>query len=164
MVKRLLFVCTGNTCRSPMAKGFFLKLLSEYKENLEFQDYEVLSAGLFTLDGQPATQEAIKAMSLEGIDISNHKSRQIDKELVWWADLILTMTQAHCRQLGDRFPGKKDKIFSIGEFIGESRRDIIDPYGMGQEAYIESSRQLKELLKKVMVEILQGNTEKKLCE
>ncbi len=153
-MKRLLFVCSGNTCRSPMARGILLKYISESMEEGYFQEYEIISAGLYTVDGLPAASEALKAMSLEGIDISSHRSQQVNKDLIWQVDLVLTMTRAQCRESWERFPEKKDKIFSIGEFIGDKSKDIKDPFGRGEEAYIESCQELKVVLHQVMMRLL----------
>lgn len=99
-MKKIVFVCTGNTCRSPMAQGLFQKMLAERGA----AGIEVLSAGIAAVDGQPATPQAVEVMAEVGIDIGGHRSRAFGRDLSD-ADRIVTMTEAQRRaleQYGDR--------------------------------------------------------------
>lgn len=153
-MKKILFVCTGNTCRSPMAQGLFLKLLNTIGRGTESERFKVQSAGLFATDGMPPSPDAVEVMLSEGIDIADHRSKQLRDNIVHEADLIVTMSAAQRDYLRDRFPEKMNCIFTINELAGESSGEVIDPYGLGREAYEASLRQIKDLLGRVIEGLL----------
>jgi protein-tyrosine-phosphatase len=97
--KKVLFVCTGNTCRSPMAEGLLKRMAQENRIPLEVQ-----SAGLAAFAGVPATPEAIEACREKGVDISSHLSQPLNKTLVTESDLILTMTGKHKEMIVKKMP------------------------------------------------------------
>lgn len=136
--KTILFVCTGNTCRSPMAEGLL--------RNKNKDDVFVLSAGLFA-DGSGASTFACLAMAEKGIDISGHYSTQITREHIDAADVVLTMTESHKTMLVSAFPDSKEKVFTIGEWAG-SGEDVQDPYGGTIEVYQQCCNQLDELIER----------------
>lgn len=152
-VRNILFVCTGNTCRSPMAAALFLKLLEEKSAGLS-DNFEVLSAGIFACDGMRASQEAIEAMQKENIDLTSHTSQMLYPDLVRDADLILAMTEDHKRILVDRFPEEKSKIYTLMEYAG-LKGEISDPFGRGQEEYLKTAAQLKQVLVQVIENLLE---------
>ncbi len=127
----ILFVCTGNLCRSPMAAGLLRRRLAE--EGLEAR-HTVTSAGVWAMDGQPASQNAITAMAERGIDISDHIARTITADHVAEADLILVMAQEHTRMIQNTWPQYTWKVYRLGEMAGK-RQDIQDPYGGSIEEY-----------------------------
>ena len=102
---RVLFVCTGNTCRSSMAEGL-LKAMGEH---------EVRSAGVAAEAGSPASPYAVDALFSKGIDITTHRARFISAEDVEWADIILTMTRRHKELLLERFPHAEHKLYTLKE-------------------------------------------------
>jgi len=141
--KRILFVCTGNTCRSPMAEAIFRQLV----QSRSGEDWQVSSAGLHALDGSPATSEAVAVLKELGLDISGHSARLLTEELVEDADLILTMTAAHKQSIQQRFPAAADRVFTVKEFAGEvDHLDIPDPFGQGIAAYRAAAAELKDSL------------------
>lgn len=127
---KILIVCTGNTCRSPMAEGIFKFLLKDKK-----LDIQVESAGTFALDGDNASGHAVKALESLNIDISNHKSRLIHNSLIEEMDLILTMGSSHKDLVLRKFPQAKDKVFLLNEYAFGEKKDIIDPYGGDLKTY-----------------------------
>lgn len=129
-MKNILVICTGNTCRSPMAEGIIKKLLEE--NNIE--ETTVASMGLSAYDGDGASAYAIDALKEIGIDISSHRSRRVMLEDLYNADVIYTMTQHHKNiildALGSESAELEKKIFVL---------DISDPFGNDISQY-ESCR------------------------
>ncbi|WP_274362440.1 low molecular weight protein arginine phosphatase [Paenibacillus thermotolerans] len=114
--KRLLFVCTGNTCRSPMAESLFRKLAAE--SGLEA---EAKSAGVAALNGTSMSKHSATVLKNKGIkDTHRFQSSELTKELVDWADLILTMTSHHKRHVLESYPGAVDKTFTLKEYADDS--------------------------------------------
>ena len=109
-MKRILFVCTGNTCRSPMAEGLLRGMAK--KSGLQL---EVRSAGVAAVDGLPMSDHSLSVLRERGWD-GSFASRRVTAELAAWADVILTMTMSHKRQLVQRFPEAVDKTFTLKEY------------------------------------------------
>lgn len=130
-----LFVCTGNTCRSPMAEALFRKMLAErYKCNddeLLDRGFTVVSAGLAAYPGAPANSEAIKLLHEEGIDLTSHESQPVTEELLFHCDHILTMTQNHLDAILGSFPELK----GTARLLSETGKSVSDPIGGGREEY-----------------------------
>lgn len=146
-MKKVLFVCTGNTCRSPMAEALFSRMLelSGHPDEIKAE-----SAGLYAWENYQATPEAIEVMSQLGIDLSSHRARPLNEEMVQEADLILTMTRSHRDQLQEVFPDLKDKIYTLAEYAGRPEEEIPDPFGKNIEAYQQALEQIKSLLERVI--------------
>ena len=150
----VLFVCTGNTCRSSMAEGILKFLLKE--NNIE--NINVSSAGLSAFEGQRANEKAIDVLKNKGIDIKNHRSRQLTEEIIKTSDLILTMTDSHKKLITNTLPEYLHKIYTLKEYAlkvnNESRDnanlDIDDPYGMDMKTYEETSNEITEQLVKII--------------
>lgn len=128
---KILFVCTGNTCRSPMAEFLLEDLLK--KENIKSVT-EVNSAGVNAMPFQPASINSVETMAEIGVDINSHASEMLTMDLVEDYDLVLTMTQAHRDSIVDTLPILDDKVFSLKDYVGLSG-DICDPYGGDIDVY-----------------------------
>jgi len=146
MIKRVLFVCTGNLCRSPMAQVLFQDIVSKDAE-LSAAGIEADSAGTDPAFDE-ATAEAVEAMRGYGLDLSSHRSKPVSERLVDWADLILVMEPWHQIHVTSMFPGAKGKTHLLTEYAG-GRGIVADPYGSGTEVYVERAALLHSLLLKV---------------
>ena len=152
-MKTILFICTGNVCRSPMAEGVFRQ---EVKGRGE---YRAISAGLGALEGQPASPYAVQAMHELGVDISSHRSRMISTELVREADFIFGMTQSHIDTVTMLFPDAAEKTFLLREFdetLDVFEKDISDPIGGSYGVYLNCRDQIEQGIASMLRYIEQG--------
>src|SRR3989442_1673698 len=125
---RILLVCTGNICRSPMAEGFLRQLLDERAAG----EVEVSSAGVQSWDDSPATPEAVRALQERGIDISNHLARRLTRNLIEESELVLAMAADHRDAVLRLAPGAVDRTFTLKEFV--QLLDQADDSGMAGDA------------------------------
>ena len=140
-MKTILFLCTGNVCRSPMAEGLFRHAVQGRGE------FRILSAGLGAVDGQPPTNHSVEAMREIGIDISHQRSRALTAELVRSADLILGMTHSHTDTVALLYPTAAEKTFLLREFdetLEAYEKDISDPIGSPFHIYAECRDQIEQ--------------------
>lgn len=138
---KIMFVCTGNTCRSPMAEYILKDLLK--KEGLE--GFDVTSAGLYASRGKPMSENSAKALKRLGIEYDGgHLSKPFTGDDAVLQDLILTVTDDHKACI----PVRLDNLYSIREYVGVS--DIGDPYGSGEEVYLNSARTILSACEKII--------------
>jgi protein-tyrosine-phosphatase/tRNA A37 threonylcarbamoyladenosine synthetase subunit TsaC/SUA5/YrdC len=146
MAKLVVFVCTGNTCRSPMAEGLFRSLLCQRLEcegeDLIRRGYMVSSAGVAAFPGAPASPETLDILREEGIDLTDHTSQPVTEQLVAWADMILAMTSRHHSAVTGAFPQSASKV----EKICVDGYDIPDPIGRDYSVYAECRDQIRQCL------------------
>jgi protein-tyrosine-phosphatase len=140
----LLFVCSGNTCRSPMAEALAGKIAA--RRGLE--DINVSSAGTNAWDNVPATDEALLVCMERELDLTGHRARKLTAAIVSEADLIFVMTPGHLEQVKQL--GGRGKVHVIDEYAsGTANLGIMDPYGGDLEAYRHTADMLEQELEKL---------------
>lgn len=155
----IMFVCTGNTCRSPMAEGALRHLLA--KEGVD--DVNVVSSGTGAANGFPATLYAIEAAKTWEIDISHHQSQPLTKELIEKADMIFAMTPGHLRDIRSIHKEAYEKSFLFKNYPdnNDSGEGVADPIGMSLEEYNKTFLEIGEYLGKHLPQIIKQIEEKK---
>jgi protein-tyrosine phosphatase len=147
----ILFVCSGNTCRSAMSEALARRLLSEKlhvrEDELESKGYSVISAGSFALPGSRATPQGVEAVKQFGADLSKHRSRLLSVELIHQADAIYTMSRNHAQAVVALVPAAAEKTFTL-----DPEADIEDPIGGDVSLYDELAKKLQELIRKRLEE------------
>ena len=144
MKKNILFVCTGNSCRSVMAEGLFRELVSGQAER-----FHVGSAGVSALDGYPASQETVKVMKEEHIDVSEHRSRHLTAAMVRMADKIFVMENVHKEAILQSWPEAVEKVHLLTEYSRDRKHkmneiDIPDPIRMPDHFYKNVFRVIRD--------------------
>ena len=152
MSTKILFVCTGNTCRSSMAEAL-ARALAE-KRGGQALDLEIFSAGVAAGTGEPASANAVKALLEDEINLSGHLARQLNQDLINEVNLILTMTRRHKDIILQYVPEAKGKVSLLWEYAYGQERDISDPFGQPLEVYRQCARELRECIDKVLVKLL----------
>ncbi len=145
--KKILFVCTANICRSPMAEAMFNALAEERELAWRAQ-----SAGVAALIDEDIASHARMALEEVGVYAQRHRARQVSEEMLEEADLVLTMGPRHMAALRGRFGDLPDKIYTLPEYAtgASGEEGIPDPYGHAMTAYRASVRQLLEYIGGVM--------------
>lgn len=142
----LLFVCTGNLCRSPMAEYLLRHYLNQNS------GWEIMSAGLNAVDGLSASVETIEVMQEKGIDVSAHRSRKLTKLMIDSSDLIVVMTTFQSQQIKLLYSHSWEKVFLLKSFNACSQQeDIPDPIGMPVSIYRKTRDEIEKSLKNLLV-------------
>jgi len=154
-MKTILFVCTGNVCRSPMAEGLFRHAMAGRDE------HRVVSAGIGAADGQPPSAFAVQVMRELGIDISQQRSRMLTAEVVSQADYIFGMTHSHVDTISVMYPKAAEKTFLFREFdetLDPFEKDISDPIGGSYEVYLNCRDQIQQGIASLLRFLEKGGT------
>lgn len=155
-MKTVLFVCTGNVCRSPMAEALFLQLAQNRGE------YQACSAGVGAANGQPPSAHAITVLRELGLDISRLRSKPLTVDLVRQADYIFGMTQGHVDTIALLYPQAMEKTFLLREFddtLEPFEKDIADPIGAGVDVYRLCRDQIEQGIESMLKFIEQNEQE-----
>ena len=137
----ILFVCTANTCRSPIAHGIFEKMLAD-----KFGEFNVESAGVFAHPNDEINHMAEKELLNRGINFAHRKSVQVTEKLINESDLVFSMTANQRRLLVQNFPAFADKIHLLGDYTNRGG-DIIDPFGGNRLVYETCANDIECMLK-----------------
>ena len=138
----VLFICTANICRSPMAMGLLQGKVIDF-----IDDWKIESAGTWAAEGQPAARFTQQVLLARGIDISSHRSRSVTPYLLKTFNLILTMEAGHKEALKVEFPDISRKFFTLSQMIDQSF-DIFDPIGGPLVEFEETAREIFQILTK----------------
>jgi len=148
-MKRILFVCTGNTCRSPMAEALLKKM--------NLTDVEVRSAGVYAVNGTASSINAQKVLDEQNIP-HDHQSSMLTDTLIDWSTYIFTMTKGHKEAVINRFPNAESKTYALKEFAKlDGNLDIVDPFGGSIKEYRNAFLDIQEAIEKV-AELLEKHT------
>lgn len=151
---RILLVCSGNTCRSPMAGAILRDLLAQ-RAGQRAATFVVETAGTDAYPGQQANAEAIAVMREQGLDLGGHLTRRLDAAMVAEADLILTMDRSHKQAVLRLHPRAAEKTFTLFEYAhSEPGKDVEDPFGRGREVYRATAAELRRALAAVVDKLL----------
>ena len=149
---RFLFVCTGNTCRSPMAEGFFRKYLAEKLQcevdRISEVGYKIVSAGVLDMVGTRASSEAVAACAAKGVDIEAHSSQPLSRQLIEESDCIFAMERIHLARIAAYCPDAANKCMLLA-----GQDEISDPIGQRQAVYDRCAGLIEDAVKKRIGEL-----------
>jgi protein-tyrosine-phosphatase len=157
LLKKILFVCSGNTCRSPLAEGIAKKILSDSLP----EQIDISSAGTSAMEGVPASGHSIQVAREHGIDLSDHRARLLNKSLIKESDLIVTMSSKHKETIGIIEPDGLDHTFLLTDFC-DDEGDIPDPIGSDIKSYQQVFRLIEKCLDRMRYQLSKFDSWSKL--
>lgn len=150
---KIMFICTGNTCRSAMADGLAKKVIKDKNLNIE-----VYSAGIFAMAGEHASYNSVAIMKEYDVDIALHKATSIEESNIENMDLILCATKTHKAELIARYNNLKEKIFTMKEYAGLDNNgtdmDIKDPWGYSIDTFRICAAEISLCIDKIIERII----------
>jgi protein-tyrosine-phosphatase len=153
MSRHVLFLCTGNLCRSPIAEGILKQELAKRRIN----SVTVSSAGTFALTGQPAAELAVEVAAERAVDLSSHRSRHVTRQMLKSADLVIGMERDHLMEAGVICRDSGGKYYLLTDFGPPHVRgsDIEDPYGAPIEYFISTYEEIERYVKALLDDFVQ---------
>jgi len=149
ILKSIMFICTGNICRSPMAHAYMQKRLYDLNKQNE---YIISSCGTNAIYGQCATDNAIESMKKYDIDLTRHRATSIEDSNILDYDIILVLTKNHKREVLQIYPSLNEKMFTLKEYVNneEMYKDIDDPWGLDINVYNATAKDIVENIDKLI--------------
>ncbi len=151
-MRSVLFVCTANICRSPMAAALLRARLQ--KERPDWKEWRVDSAGTWALEGDMAARNSRQVMTERGLDITDHRARTVTEAMLREYDLILTMEPGQKEALQIEFPSVAERVFLLSE-MGGGASAVDDPYGGPIEGYKKAAETIDQMLERGMPRIIE---------
>lgn len=151
-MKKIMFVCTGNICRSAMAHGYMqYKINNEYDKN----NFLISSCGTYAMTGDKSTNNAILAMKEYNVDLSNHRATNVRDIDIENYDLILCMTTQHKKNIIYLYPKLKEKVYTLKEYIDNNAeyKDIDDPWGFDINVYKNCAKEIVDNVDKLIEKV-----------
>ncbi|MDP8262323.1 MAG: low molecular weight protein arginine phosphatase [Candidatus Ancaeobacter aquaticus] len=150
----ILFVCTGNSCRSPMAEGILKNLLRKK------YDFKIMSAGTAALEGLSASPHAVEALKKRGIDISGHISRSISEDMIQKSYLVIVMAEEHKKSIIKKYPDAAHKVHLLKEYdengADSGSMDVADPVTQPEHAYDTCINEMQNSLSNLAIRLIKG--------
>lgn len=154
-MKKVMFVCTGNICRSAMAHGYMQEKVNRaYDKN----NYLISSCGIYAVTGEKSTNNAVLAMKDYNVNLENHRATNINDIDIENYDIILCMTMQHKRNVLELFPKLIGKVFTLKEYVNSNEvyKDIDDPWGLNLQVYKDCAKVIVENVDKLILKLEEG--------
>lgn len=148
----VVFVCTGNTCRSSMAEGLAKSIATKLGDRAGHLKFN--SAGVAAFPGMPASGQAVQALQEKNIDLAQHRATLLNQDMIESADLILVMTKGHKQAIAQKRPDLMDKVYLLTEYVLNAEVDVQDPFGQSVAVYRDCANQLEDLIVRLVKKLV----------